>query len=452
MKRFLSSYLFIIVSAIIILIIQFFWSPFEIKKNENETVAFFSHEKDTLKVLLTFHASDYFIYKGTPIGFQYELLKELKKAIGKPIDIKVMSNFDSVYTEVFKDQYDIIALDFRRSGIVAPLVTFSYPHSFTYPVLITRKEVKVMDSVDKKVFVPNYYHHFISTEELKQKKFNLVFQKENNSEELFDLIQDKKIDYMVCDYHLAVTLLPFYSTLKIIESAGPTYERSWVLNKKNNELNQEINNWIATFSKTKKYTHLIKKYFSPHSAVISGSFTKSTRNSISTYDHIIKKYASIYNVDWRFAASIIFQESKFQNGLVGLGGSFGLMQLMPETMEHFGINEFSSDEEHIAAGIKYISLIAKSFQNITNKIEQYHFIAASYNAGRGHVLDAQRLCEKYLENSTQWDFVSKYLILKSKSEYANDPVVKSGFFPGKHAVKYANEVVERYEAYLLMYP
>lgn len=452
MKRFLSSYLFIIASAIIVLIIQFLWSPFEMKKAENQSVNFFSHQKDTVNVLLIFHASDYFIYKGTPIGFQYDLLKELKKAIGKVIEIKVMSNFDSVYSEVFKEKYDIIALDFRRSGIVAPLVTFSYPHSFTYPVLITRKEIKTVDSVLKKVYLPNYYHHFISTEDLKKKNFELIFQKVNNSEELFDLIQDKTIDYMICDYHLAVTLLPFYSSLKIIESAGPTYERSWVLNKKNNELNQEINNWIATFSKTKKYTHLIKKYFSPHSAVISGSFTKSTRNSISTYDHIIKKYASIYNVDWRFAASIIFQESKFQNGLVGLGGSFGLMQLMPETMEHFGINEFSSDEEHIAAGIKYISLIAKSFQNITNKIEQYHFIAASYNAGRGHVLDAQRLCEKYLENSTQWDFVSKYLILKSKSEYANDPVVKSGFFPGKHAVKYANEVVERYEAYLLMYP
>lgn len=432
--------------------VQFLWNPFGKKEIKNQNDTFFSESKDTVNVLLNFHASDYFIYKGTPIGFQYELLKEFEKAIGKVIDIKIMSNFDSVYAEVFKNRYDIIALDFRRSGMIAPLVTFSYPHSFTYPVLITRKEVKVLDTVVKKVYVPNFYHHFISTEELLHKNFKLIFQKENSSEELFDLIQDKTIDYMVCDYHLAVTLLPFYSSLKIIESAGPTYERSWVLNKNNTKLNQEINNWIITFSQTKKYAKLIKKYFSPHSAVISGSFTKSTRYSISSYDHIIKKYALIYNVDWRFASSIIFQESKFQNGLVGLGGSFGLMQLMPETMDYFGISETSTDEEHIAGGIRYISLIAKTFQNITDPIERYYFIAASYNAGRGHILDAQRLCEKYQENSTQWIFVSKYLILKSKSEYANDPVVKSGFFPGKHAVKYANEVMDRYQAYLLMYP
>lgn len=452
MKRFLSSYLYIIAAAIIVLMVQFLWNPFGKKEIKNQNDTFFSESKDTVNVLLNFHASDYFIYKGTPIGFQYELLKEFEKAIGKVIDIKIMSNFDSVYAEVFKNRYDIIALDFRRSGMVAPLVTFSYPHSFTYPVLITRKEVKVLDTVVKKVYVPNFYHHFISTEELLKKNFELIFQKENNSEELFDLIQDKTIDYMVCDYHLAVTLLPFYSSLKIVESAGPTYERSWVLNKNNTKLNQEINNWIITFSQTKKYAKLIKKYFSPHSAVISGSFTKSTRNSISSYDLIIKKYALLYNVDWRFASSIIFQESKFQSGLIGLGGSFGLMQLMPETMDYFGISEVSTDEEHLAGGIRYISLISKTFQNITDPIERYYFIAASYNAGRGHILDAQRLCEKYQENSTQWKFVSKYLILKSKSEYANDPVVKSGFFPGKHAVKYANEVMDRYEAYLLMYP
>ena len=419
---------------------------------EPQQLSFFSTKNDTLRVLLKYHASDYFIFKGTTIGFQYELIKELEKSIGKVIDITVSSHFDSVYSEVFKNNYDIVALDFRRSGIVDPLLAFSYPHSFTYPVLISRKDVTMDEQTLKKVYVPTYYHHYISTADLKKKNFDLIFQKESNSEELFELLQDKSIDYLVCDYHLAVTLLPFYSSLKVIESAGPIYERTWVLSKNNPDLNTEINNWMVAFAKTPKYGKLIKKYFSPHSAVISGSFKKSSRHSISIYDPIIKKYSSKYGIDWRFSASIMCQESKFQDGLVGLGGSYGLMQIMPATMEHFGISETSSVEEHIAAGIKYIHIISKSFQNITDLKERFHFIAASYNAGRGHILDAQRLCEKYQENSTQWAFVSKYLILKSKSEYANDPVVKSGFFPGKHAVRYAKEVMERYEVYLLMYP
>lgn len=452
LKRFFSSHLLLILATIVLVIVLFFLYPYPSKTADNQDDLFLSGRKDTLKVLLNFHASDYFIYKGTPIGFQYDLLKELGKSLGKPVDISVCSDFDSIYKEVFRNNYDIIALDFRRWGMVTPLLALSYPHSFTYPVIIGRKDLPFNQDTTKNLYVPTYYHHFMTMKLIEEKNFKLVYQKEYNSEELFDLLQDKEIDYIVCDYNLAVTLLPFYSSLKILDPIGPTYERSWVFNKKNVGLNKEINNWLVEFSKTAKYNRIIKKYFSPRSTVINNSFTKSTRHTISPYDPMIKKYAQKYDLDWRFIAAIMFQESKFQVGLVGLGGSYGLMQMMPATMEKFGIDETSSEEEHIAAGTKYIYMISKSFDNITDLKEKFHFVAASYNAGRGHILDAQRLCEKYQENSTQWACVSKYLILKSKKEYANDPVVKSGFFPGKHAVRYAQEVMERYDAYILMYP
>jgi membrane-bound lytic murein transglycosylase F len=440
------------VATILLLALEYFYFPVDFLKNKNTDLVYFKRNTDTLKVLLNFHASDYFIYKGTPIGFQYDLLKEFEKFSGRKMEVTVCSNFDSIYKEIFKNNYDIIALDFRRWGLITPMLQLSIPHSFSNPVLIGRKDGTLKMDTLKKLYIPSDYHHYLYIKELKQQKFELINQKEYSSEELFDLLQDKEIDYLVCDYNLAVTLLPFYSTLKMMDKVGPTYERSWVLNKNNPELNQLINSWLSDFMKTKKYSNLLKKYFSSHSSIINGTFTKSKRNTISPYDPIIKKYADQYNLDWRFIAAIMFQESKFQSGLLGLGGSYGLMQMMPQTMENFGIDENSGEEEQIAAGVKYVYRIAKSFENITDLKEKLSFIAASYNAGRGHILDAQRLCEKYQENSTQWSCVSKFLILKSKKEYANDPVVKSGFFPGKQAVIYAKEVMERFDAYLLMYP
>jgi membrane-bound lytic murein transglycosylase F len=43
--------------------------------------------------------------------------------------------------------------------------------------------------------------------------------------------------------------------------------------------------------------------------------------------------------------------------------------------------------------------------------------------------------------------VSKYLILKSKKRFFEDEVVKNGYFPGNHTVKYVEEVWTRYIAY-----
>ena len=43
------------------------------------------NECDTLHVLLFYHASDYFVYRGSPIGFQYDMLKHMAKDMGKEI-------------------------------------------------------------------------------------------------------------------------------------------------------------------------------------------------------------------------------------------------------------------------------------------------------------------------------------------------------------------------------
>ena len=50
-----------------------------------------------------------------------------------------------------------------------------------------------------------------------------------------------------------------------------------------------------------------------------------------------------------------------------------------------------------------------------------------------------------------WDgAVSKYLLLKNKPEYYKDPVCHSGFFRGKHTVRYVTDVYRTYEKYLGM--
>ncbi len=409
-------------------------------------------QSDTLEVLLSSHSSDFFIHKGTPIGFQYELLKEFEKASGKVIKLSINRDSKKVLKELLNPHYDIISVDIRKSGIVSSFLTFSYPHSYTYPVILSRKEQIYDSNRVKLLYIPNAYHHFLSMDLLRGLNFKIVDEEQYEEEELINQLQDQEIDYMICDYQTAITLLPFYDDLTMGPQIGPTHERCWILNGQNKELNDEINNWIITFSKTKKYQILLRRYFSPHSAIIKHHFSKSGNKTISPYDHIIKKHAKKYGIDWQFVVAIMYQESKFQSGLYGLGGSYGLMQMMPETMEYFGINETSTEEEQIAAGIKYLYKIARAFDNITDKKEKYHFVAASYNAGRGHILDAQRLCEKNQQNSTQWKFVSKYLILKSKKEYYSDPVVKSGFLPGKHTVKYAEEVMNRYDTYLKFHP
>jgi len=407
-------------------------------------------DMDNVRAILLFHASDYFVYRGFPIGFQYEMFRALEKGIGRNVEIIVETEAGKIYHELFEGTYDIVAMDLKYSGFLLPMFKSSIPHSYSYPVLVSGKNVDTTDI--NTIFVSEDFSAMLFfTDDSPYSK--LPVQKYNySSEELFERVDNGEIPYLICDYNQAITLMPFYSHVRILAKAGPQFERRWVLNKKNVQLNEDINHWLLDFKKTPQYRWLIRKYFSQESSLLNASFATKQKKGISQYDAIIKKYAQKYEFDWRFIASIICQETKFVPELTGKGGSYGLMQLMPTTMEYYGISITDDNDAHIRAGIQHLNMLRRSFDEVKDEEEKLYFVAAAYNAGRGHIFDAQRLCAKYGENFQKWNDVSKYLKLKSQQEFATDSVVKSGYLPGTHTVKYARQVMERYAAYKAAYP
>ena len=268
------------------------------------------------------------------------------------------------------------------------------------------------------------------------------------AEELVELLQDDSIHYLVTDCNTAIMLNPFYSDLGIVTTIGPEVERRWVLNPANISKNDSINNWLASFRQTENYEKLCNKYFHPRSHYILQGGREKRKQKISSYDAIMKKYGEKLGVDWRFVSSIIRQESDFQTDLVGVGGSFGVMQMMPSTAAMFGVSDTSSVEQQIYAGVRLLVRLDNMFvKYVEDSDERLYFVAAAYNAGSGHVLDACELCIKYGGDVTQWKDVAEYLILKKEHKYYSDPVVKCGYYPGRHTVNYVEAVMNRYHGY-----
>ena len=408
---------------------------------------------DTIHALLFYHASDYFVYRGAPIGFQYDMLKLMAKDLDKDIVITIETDPEKAFYTCFTNQYDLVAMDVNKAQIFTKYLTFSEPHSYSYPVLISRKNVSMSDTVVHELHVPAQFPVDITLEGLdSHAKWEMIYTEHDNTEDLFELLAEKKIDFIVSDHNLAVTLLPFYPNMKILERAGSDFNREWVLNPENPSLNDSINNWLVHFKRTKKYEALCKRYLTTSSQVIQHSFGKSSRTSISAYDAIIKKCCKAYGLDWRFVSSIIFQETKFNTDLIGVGGSFGIMQIMPETACNYGLTDSSSVEEQIKVGVKHIASLYKRYPSVSNELDRMYVTAAAYNAGSGHIQDAMALCTKYEKDSVNtWQNIFKYLSLKSQKEYYNDPVVRCGYYPGNHTIRYAKEVMERYKAYKHVY-
>ena len=169
------------------------------------------------------------------------------------------------------------------------------------------------------------------------------------------------------------------------------------------------------------------RYFSGNKVRNDSSFRATSH--ISQYDKLIKAQAQKMGWDWRLLASIIYQESHFKPDLESDMGAYGLMQLMPVTMDNYGIDYDSSVEEQLEAGGKLLLHFDRNLPaSIYDSLEREKFILASYNAGMGHVLESRLAAERHGKNPDLW----------------TDNVE---FFCPKQTFYFVKEVTKRYSHY-----
>lgn len=147
-----------------------------------------------------------------------------------------------------------------------------------------------------------------------------------------------------------------------------------------------------------------------------------------------KRKSPAYNLDWRLVASLIYQESGFQQDATLWMGAFGLLQLKSGTAELFGVDFDSPPEDNIEAGMKYLRELDSHFIDIvTDDDQRLKVLLAAYNSGIAHVFDARRLASKYNRDPNIWnDIVDYFLLNTSNPRYYNDSVVFTDSFVVKN--------------------
>lgn len=112
------------------------------------------------------------------------------------------------------------------------------------------------------------------------------------------------------------------------------------------------------------------------------------RGTISPFDPLLKKESQRLGWDWRLLAAIVFAESQFDPEAESEVGAYGLMQIIPETAEHFHVSNYFEPDSNVYTGVSYLQYLNKYFTSyVPDSTERIKFILASYNAGPGHVLE-----------------------------------------------------------------
>lgn len=415
-----------------------------------------------------FNSTDYFIYKGEPMGFTFELLKGFSDNLGIDLEIITESNPDVALQMLNSGKADIIASGIDLTEDVTNDFRITESIDETYKVLVSRKpgynpdkrKEKELNKIREQlglgknaIYVQTGFYDYkllLSVASGLGDSISIL-DAPYDQEKLIKYVAEGVIDYAISEENVARANSSGYRALDISTPAGPVRNIAWVVRKNNTDtLVSRINNWLADYKKSPSYAFLYAEYFrnSRSEIIIKSDYYAPITGRISQYDDLIRQYSKSIDWDWRLLASLICQESRFNQAVESHAGAVGLMQIMPETADLFGIDATISPEENIKAGIKYLGFLHSIFdKKIEDENERLRFILASYNAGPGHVLDAMRLAEKNGLDPGKWVNVENWLLMKSKPEYYNDEVVKNGFFKGIESVNFVSDIIDRYNHY-----
>jgi len=422
-----------------------------------------------------YNSTNYFIYRGEPMGFHYELLKMFTDRIGVDLEIITENQLENAFELLNTGEADLLALSLTINSSRKKEILFTDPIIETRQVLIQRRPKNwrsmTADAVDrqlirnqldlanKAVYVQAGSSYL---ERLKTLSGEIgdpidIIEVPFDSEQLIRDVADGEIDYTICDENIATVNSTYYPDIDISTPVSFPQKLAWGLRKTGSEiLIKELNDWISSYRGTESYALLYAKYYknSRSSKIVKSDYYSLTTGKVSRWDNLIKTASTEVNWDWRLLASLIYQESRFDPNVKSWAGAYGLMQIMPVTGRSFGIDVTSSPANNIKAGIRYINWLHSVFDpKIPDQSERVKFILAAYNAGPGHILDAMRLAEKNGMDPQKWDeSVSFWLQKKSDPKYYNDTVVKSGYFRGTESVNFVSEILDRYEHYKNIIP
>ena len=215
-------------------------------------------EKGELKAVVDYNSTNYFVYRGRPMGFQYELLQQLSKDLGVKLTVSVSNNLKETFDGIENGEYDLVAKNLTVNRERKRLVDFTLPLQYTRQVLVQRAKLNqgidslyvnsIVDLQGKTVFVQKntaYYNRLLYLSDEIGKEIDIAVDSVYGVEQLVARVANGEINYTVCDENVANLNKTFYPNLDVSLRLSFPQKISWAVKKGSTEWKDYLDKWIA---------------------------------------------------------------------------------------------------------------------------------------------------------------------------------------------------------------
>ena len=415
-------------------------------------------KRGTIKFLTLNSASTYYQDGEGGNGFEYHLGLMFSEYIKVEAEFTTVARFADLYPELLFGSGDIAAagLSKNESQFSHAVIYGPRYYEVTNQILYRRGDIKkpreINDLIDGSLRVISGTSQVRLLQRLQRTYPELTWTETDDiaSEELIELVDDGKADFILADSHEIALQRRFFPELRIAFELGHPKQLRWAFNHANdNSLALAVETFFAQIKEDGRLEQLIHRHHS-YAARFNYSdiktFNLHMKNRLPRYEALFRQEGATLGIDWRLLAAIGYQESLWNARAKSPTGVRGLMMLTLATAKQMKVTNRLDPAQSIRGGAKYIASVLKRVPKSVIEPDRTWLALASYNVGFGHVQDARKITRQNGGDPDKWIDVKKSLpLLARKKWYKN---TKYGYARGWEPVKYV-ENIRQYHAYLV---
>jgi membrane-bound lytic murein transglycosylase MltF len=417
-------------------------------------------KRRTLRVLVTYSRTMYFIDKGTQRGITYEAFKGFEDDVNKKLKTKALK-FHVVFIPTPRNEL-IPALREGRGDVAAANLTITEARDklidFSAPLLTGVKELVVTgprspsiatldDLSGQEVYVRKSSSYWEHLEALNarfsaagKKPVRLTPASENlEDEDLLEMVNAGLVPTVVVDSHKVLFWKRVFPKLGVHEDVAVNEGGSiaWAFREGSPQLKSMLDDFIRTHGKGTVFGNTLLKRYLLNAKYVKDATNEAEMRKFDATVALFRKYGDKYDMDYLLMMAQGYQESRLDQNAKSRVGAVGVMQVMPATGQELKVGDIHQLEPNINAGVKYIRFMVDNFyaKEPMEPVDRILFAFASYNAGPSRVQSLRRETAKRGLDPNRW-FKNVELVTAEKV--------------GQETVTYVANIYKYYIAYQLV--
>lgn len=405
-------------------------------------------EDGVLKVATRNGSTTYYLNRHEqPIGPEYDLVSAFARDNDWEVEWLMLDSTADVLQALEQGTVHIAAAGLTHRPTRDERFTKGPAHTEITQQLVCNRELRPiprsaadLPRLNTHVTAGSSYAETLKTLREADSSINFTESTRHSTEILLSQVANGRIDCTVADSNIVQVTRRYWPALEIIADLSEGQNLGWYLPQGNADLAATAKGWMNSGAGNTAIAAMETRYYayiSDFDFVDLRALNRRLSDRLPNFRRHFTRAEENTGMPAELLAALAYQESHWDPEARSATGVRGLMMLTQRTAESLGVDRLDPPQA-IEGGARYLADLHARLPDTIPEPDRTYLALASYNIGRGHLLDARQMARNMGKNPDSWEDMQEVLPLKADPRYY--PQTRYGYARGYEPVHYVQRI------------